>query len=197
MKAPCSALPHLTEQQPRALLCLIPQSSSAGAEHPSPTAVVRARAVFRAQGCTALRGAGEGGWRWVRVLPTRNWVLSYCICTSGTLLFLLGNLPQGPSHPFQHPHSTRRCVAFPHSTAAGSCLPALVRSQRQLSSPPPLTFLLESPLLIFSFGQPSPHLSQIHCKQCLSWAHTLCSPRYFRAHAQVPQNVSSAKQCLR
>lgn len=109
MKAPCSALPHLTEQQPRALLCLIPQSSSAGAEHPSPTAVVRARVVFRAQGCTALRGAGEGGWRWVRVLPTRNWVLSYCVCTSGTLLFLLGNLPQGPSHPFQHPHSTRRC----------------------------------------------------------------------------------------
>lgn len=88
-------------------------------------------------------------------------------------------------------------VAFPHSTAAGSCLPALVRSQRQLSSHPPLTFLLESPLLIFSFGQLSPHLSQIHCMQCLSWAHTLYSPRYFRAHAQVSQNVSSAKQCLR
>lgn len=89
-------------------------------------------------------------------------------------------------------------VAFPHSAAAGSCLPALVRSHHQVSSHPPLTFLLGSPFLIFSFGQLCPsNLSQIHCMQCLSWAHILCSPRHFRAHAQVPQNVSSAKQCLR
>lgn len=77
-------------------------------------------------------------------------------------------------------------VAFPHSIAAGSCLPALVRSQRQLSSPPPLTFLLESPSLIFSFGQLSPHLSQIHCMQCLSWAHTLLLTQVFQSSCSSP-----------
>lgn len=41
------------------------------------------------------------------------------------------------------------------------------------------------------------HLSQIHCMQCLFWAYGLCSPQHFRACAQVPQNTSSAKQCVR
>lgn len=188
-------------RKPWALLCPVPRSSSPGPRPalPGPT-TYRGGLVKEpcseprnAQHCVE-KGREAGG-------ATQEELGAFLRCLH------LQDSPLPPGKPPLRPSTSLPAstaggdavisVAFLHSAAAGSCLPTLVRSQCQLSSHSPLTFHLGSPPLIFSFGQLFHHLSQIHCMQCLFWAHILCSPRYFRAHAQVPQSASSAKQCLR
>lgn len=117
------------------------------------------------------------------MLPTRNWVLSYCACISTSLLFVLGNLPLRPLIP-SNTHTAQGDalipVAVPHSAAAGSCLPALGRSYHQLSFHPPLTFLPEVLPLSSVLVSFSPHLSQMHCMQCLFLAHTALLTQTFQ-----------------